>query len=46
MKSFRKERLLEVPGRRALIKITPRVEACLQAREIKEGLVRVNKIHT
>ena len=46
MKSFRKKRLFEVPGRRAMIKITPQVQACFQARENKEGLVRVNKIHT
>jgi hypothetical protein len=46
MKSFSKKRLFEVPGRRALIKITPQVQACFRARETKEGLVGVHKIHT
>lgn len=42
MKSYRKELWFEVPTRRALINITPKVEACLRESGIKEGLVLVN----
>ena len=42
MKSYRKELWFEVPTRRALINITPEVEACLKESGIKEGLVLVN----
>jgi thiamine phosphate synthase YjbQ (UPF0047 family) len=45
MKSYRKEFWFEVPTRRALINITPQVQACLQESGISEGLVLVNKIH-
>ena len=41
MKSFRKELWFEVLTRRALINITPKVEACLKESGIKEGLVLV-----
>ncbi len=41
MKSYRKELWFEVPTRRALINITPKVEACLRESEVKEGLVLV-----
>jgi thiamine phosphate synthase YjbQ (UPF0047 family) len=42
MKSFRKELWFEVPTRRALINITPKVEACLKESGVKKGLVLVN----
>ena len=42
MKSFRKELWFEVPTRRALINITPEIEACLKESGIKEGLALVN----
>lgn len=45
MKSYRKELWFEVPTRRALINITPKVEACLRESGIKEGLVLVNAMH-
>jgi secondary thiamine-phosphate synthase enzyme len=45
MKSFRKELWFEVPTRRALVNITPKVETCLRESGIKEGLVLVNAMH-
>ena len=45
MKTFRKELTFEVPTRRALINITPQVEACLDQSGITEGLVLVNAMH-
>ena len=45
MKSYRKELWFDVPGRRALINITPQVRECLRDSEIKEGLVLVNAMH-
>ena len=45
MKSYRKELWFEVPTRRALINITPKVEACLRESEVQEGLVLVNAMH-
>ena len=42
MKSYRKELWFQVPTRRALINITPDVEACLRESGIIEGLVLVN----
>jgi thiamine phosphate synthase YjbQ (UPF0047 family) len=42
MKSYRKELVFNVPTRRAFINITPEVQSCLYASEIKEGLVLVN----
>ena len=45
MKSYRQELWFEVPGRRAFINITPRVEECLRAAGVKEGLVLVNAMH-
>jgi thiamine phosphate synthase YjbQ (UPF0047 family) len=42
MKNYRKELWFEVPTRRALINITPDVEACLCESGITEGLVLVN----
>ena len=42
MKTFRKELWFEVPTRRALINITPQVNACLKESGIREGLVLVN----
>jgi secondary thiamine-phosphate synthase enzyme len=45
MKSYREELWFEVPTRRALINITPRVEAGLRKSGITEGLVLVNAMH-
>ena len=45
MKSYRKELWFEVPTRRALINITPEVEACLRESGIREGLVLVKTKH-
>ena len=45
MKSFRKELLFNVPGRRAFLNITPQVVECLRESGISEGLVLVNAMH-
>ena len=45
MKSFRKELWFEVPGRRAFINITPRVNEALRESGISQGLVLVNAMH-
>jgi len=45
MKSFRKELTFKVPTRRALINITPQVQACLLESGISDGLALVNAMH-
>ena len=45
MKSHRQELTFQVPTRRALINITPQVEAALHASGIREGLCLVNAMH-
>ncbi len=45
MKSFRRELWFEVPGRRALLNITPQVESALAESGVREGLVLVNAMH-
>jgi len=45
MKSYRKELWFSTSTRRAFIKITREVEACLQESGIREGLVLVNAMH-
>ena len=45
MKHYRKELWFEVPTRRAMINITPRVEECLAESGISEGLCLVNAMH-
>ena len=45
MKSFRKELMFHVPGRRAFVNITPEVEECLRQSGVREGLVLVNAMH-
>jgi len=45
MKSFRKELLFEVPGRRAFINITPTVRQCLNESGIRQGLALINAMH-
>lgn len=45
MKSFRKELLFNVPGRRAFLNLTPQVAQCLEESGISEGLVLVNAMH-
>jgi secondary thiamine-phosphate synthase enzyme len=45
MRSYRKELWFHASTRRALINITPQVEACLEESGISEGLVLVNAMH-
>ena len=45
MKSHRKELWFNVPGRSALINITPQVDECLRESGIQEGLCLVNAMH-
>lgn len=45
MKSYRKELWLDIPTRRALINITPKVKQCLEESGIQEGFVLVNAMH-
>lgn len=45
MKSYRKELVFNVPGRRAFINITPEVEESLRESGIQEGLALVNAKH-
>ncbi len=45
MKSYRKELAFEIPARRGLLNITPRVEECLRASGIREGLLLCNAMH-
>lgn len=45
MKSHRQELWFEIPQRRALLNITPQVEAALRASGIREGLCLVNAMH-
>jgi secondary thiamine-phosphate synthase enzyme len=45
MKSYREELWFNIPGRRAMINITPQVEAGLRKSGIIEGLVLVNAMH-
>jgi len=45
MKSFRKELWFNIPGRRAFVNITPKVETCLRESGIKEGLLLCNAMH-
>ncbi|MBK5108890.1 MAG: YjbQ family protein [Anaerolineales bacterium] len=45
MKSYREELWFEVPGRRALINITPQVDSALRKSGIREGLALVNAMH-
>jgi len=45
MKSYREELWFEVPTRRALINITPQIEAGLQKSGITEGIALVNAMH-
>lgn len=45
MKSFRKELTFRTPARRALLNITPQVEAALVESGVREGLCLVNAMH-
>lgn len=45
MKSYRQELWFEIPARRGFVNITRRVEECLAASGIREGLVLVNAMH-
>ncbi len=45
MRSYRKELWFNVPGRRAFINITPKVDECLRESGIQEGLCLVNAMH-
>jgi secondary thiamine-phosphate synthase enzyme len=45
MKSYREELWLNIPSRRAMVNITPQVEAGLRKSGIAEGLALVNAMH-
>jgi secondary thiamine-phosphate synthase enzyme len=45
MKTYRKALQFNVPGHRAFMNITPRVEECLRESGVEEGLVLVNAMH-
>lgn len=45
MKSYRKELWFETPTRRAMLNITPQVEAALSESGVREGLILVNAMH-
>jgi secondary thiamine-phosphate synthase enzyme len=45
MKSYRKELWFEAGTRRALINITPEINACVAESGIREGLALVNAMH-
>ncbi len=45
MKSFRRELWFDVPGRRAFINITSKVEDVLAESGVREGLILVNAMH-
>ena len=45
MKSYRKELAFNTKTRRAIVNITPQVDAALRESEVKEGLVLVNAIN-
>jgi len=45
VKSYRKELWFNIATRRALVNITPQVEACLRESGIREGFCLVNAMH-
>jgi secondary thiamine-phosphate synthase enzyme len=45
MRSYRKELVMSVKGRRGFVNLTPQVEACLAESGIREGLILVNAMH-
>jgi len=45
MKSFREELWFNTETRRAMINITPQVEACVRQSGVREGLCLVNAMH-
>lgn len=45
MKSYRKELWFNVPSRRAMINITPKLEECLRESGVNEGLLLCNAMH-
>jgi secondary thiamine-phosphate synthase enzyme len=45
VKSYRKELWFDIPTRRALLNITPEVNACLAESGVREGLALVNAMH-
>ena len=45
MKSFREELWFQLPSRRGLLNITPKIEDCLRHSGIREGLCLVNAMH-
>ena len=45
MKSFREELWFQLPSRRGLLNITPKIEDCLRRSGIREGLCLVNAMH-
>jgi secondary thiamine-phosphate synthase enzyme len=45
MKSYRKELMMRIQGRRAFVNITPDVERAVAESGVREGLVLVNPMH-
>ncbi len=45
MKSYRQELFFELPARRGFVNITPRLEECLRASGVREGLLLCNAMH-
>ena len=45
MRSYRQELWFNIPARRAVVNITPQVEACLRESGMKEGLLLCNAMH-
>jgi secondary thiamine-phosphate synthase enzyme len=45
MKSYKKELVFNIPGRRAFINITSQVEDCLRESGVQEGLALINAMH-
>jgi secondary thiamine-phosphate synthase enzyme len=45
MKAYRKELWFNIPSRRGMINITPKVEECVSESGVLDGLVLVNAMH-
>jgi secondary thiamine-phosphate synthase enzyme len=45
MKSYRRELVFNIPGRRGFVNITPEVESALRESGVTQGLVLVNAMH-
>lgn len=45
MKSYRKELVFNIPGRRGFVNITPQIQKALEESGIREGLLLCNAMH-